>query len=465
VTKARTTSLSVPQLAARCGLALEPFQKRITRAAGGPEREFVCLLPRGAGKTTVTAVVALHHLLTVEGAAVYCVAASVPQARILFEAAAGYARKLGHPNIVFRHLELRFCPDPAEPKVFTGHMRVLGAEAPRLHGLDPTLMLLDELQALSGDQGHDIYSALASALHKNPTAKLIVISTAGQGTDSPLGRLRARALAQPSVKRRGALTDARGDGIRMLEWAVPKDANIDSARVVKAANPRSSIGVKQLSEQRQRLPELAYRRYVCNMWTERQGHFLPEGAWQACVGVPEFADGEPIVVGVDVGGERSSSAVVFLNERLDVGVEIFYGERGVFDCIDLVGELASRYDLVEVAFDPWRFAQASLELEERGIPTVRFDQTDQRMIPASQRLHEAIVEQRLTLPDHPELAQHAANTVARHGRRGWRIDKPSKGTHVDGIIALCMALERMENRPQPTEFLGWLGPDGFEPAA
>jgi len=87
---------------------------------------------------------------------------------------------------------------------------------------------------------------------------------------------------------------------------------------------------------------------------------------------------------------------------------------------------------------------------------VEFPQTDVRMVPASARLHAAIVERRLTLPDDAELAQHAANTVAKHSRRGWRIDKPNPRTNNDAIIALAMAVERAEHRPEPIKLLGWL---------
>jgi Phage Terminase len=205
------------------GYRLEAFQRKIARAVLGPERECLILLPRGNAKTTLTALVALHHLLSTEGAKVYFVAASVPQARIAFEAAADFARRLGHDNVVFRHLQLRWCEDPDEPTVFTRHMRVLGAEGPRLHGLSPTLMVLDELQAVTRT---DIYPALASALHRAPNSKLVVISTAGSGVDSPLGTLRQRALGLRQVGHRGALTDARGPDLRMLEWAVPADANV-----------------------------------------------------------------------------------------------------------------------------------------------------------------------------------------------------------------------------------------------
>jgi hypothetical protein len=86
----------------------------------------------------------------------------------------------------------------------------------------------------------------------------------------------------------------------------------------------------------------------------------------------------------------------------------------------------------------------------------QFPQTDVRMVPASDRLYQAVVGRRLTLPDNDELRLHMANTIARHNRRGWRLDKPSLEQPNDSIIALCMALEAMENQPEPVHVLGWL---------
>jgi hypothetical protein len=71
-------------------------------------------------------------------------------------------------------------------------------------------------------------------------------------------------------------------------------------------------------------------------------------------------------------------------------------------------------------------------------------------------LYNAIVDQRLTLLDDPELARHASNATAKHSRRGWRISKPDDRTHIDGVIALAMAVERAEVKPEPVELLGWL---------
>jgi hypothetical protein len=78
------------------------------------------------------------------------------------------------------------------------------------------------------------------------------------------------------------------------------------------------------------------------------------------------------------------------------------------------------------------------------------------MVPASDRLYRAVVEHRLVLPDHPEMREHMANTIAKHSRRGWRLDKPSLDTPNDSIIALCMALEALENQPEPVRVHGWL---------
>jgi phage terminase large subunit-like protein len=105
-------------------------------------------------------------------------------------------------------------------------------------------------------------------------------------------------------------------------------------------------------------------------------------------------------------------------------------------------------------YDPWRFGQAAQELEQERIVVTSFPQNDTRMVPASNRLYEAVVQKRLTLPDHDELRQHMANTIARHNRRGWRLDKPSLEQPNDSIIAMCMALEAMENQPAPVQVIG-----------
>jgi phage terminase large subunit-like protein len=427
------------------GLALEPFQKKIARAAD--VAELLVLLPRGNGKSRLIGTYAVHHLLTVEAPAVYVAAASRDQARVVFE----YARDVAmHPavadELLVRHLELR---------VEGGFLRVLASDAPKLHGLTPSLAIVDELHAF---RDGEVYLALRTAMLKRPGSRMVTISTAGQGADSPLGQLRARALGQSDVKTRGALTDARGPSLRMLEWRTPEDRDFDDDRAAKQANPASWITVEALREQREAVPELAYRRFHLNQWVGRIGSWLPAGAWQDCAGEPEFTDGERIWIGVDVGGSRADSAVVWVNESLQVGVRIFTGSDAVLDVAAFVPELAERYHIAEAIYDPWRAGQMAREWEQRGILAVDFPQHDGRMVPASQALHDAITEGRLVHPDDPELNAHVAAAVAKQVRRGWRLDKADRGENIDGAVALAMAVERAGHAAgeQPAQLLGWL---------
>jgi phage terminase large subunit-like protein len=307
------------------------------------------------------------------------------------------------------------------------------------------------VQTIAAD---DIYVALATALHKHPDSKLVITSTAAGGADTPLGRLRARALSG-DVKRRGPVTDARTDGLRWLSWEVAEDAEV-SIRRVKQSNPASWISTEQLREQRQRLPEPAFRRFICNQWVEAENYWLPPGAWQACAGEVDFTDGERIVIGVDIGGERADSAVVWVNSQLHVGCEVLSGDQAVLEIADVVRELAERFTILECSFDPWRAGQIGQELEQRGIRVSAFPQHDARMIPASQRLYDAIVEGRIVHGNDPRLNAHVASAIARHGRRGWRIDKANRADKIDGAVALAMAVDRLENRPEPARLIGWL---------
>lgn len=90
------------------------------------------------------------------------------------------------------------------------------------------------------------------------------------------------------------------------------------------------------------------------------------------------------------------------------------------------------------------------------MPVLSFAQTDARMIPASTRLHAAVVEGRLTVPRDDELRSHVGAAIARHSRRGWRIDKANRSDNVDAVVALAMALERAEYRLEPVQLVGWL---------
>src|SRR5829696_2456606 len=214
-----------------CELIAEPLhahEKRIARAYFGAAREIVAILPRGNAKTTLAAKVGVHHLCSTPGAMVTIGAASRDQARICFERMRGFAE---HPALAdvltVRHLELRH-------EDGGGLLRVVPSDGPRVHGLSSTLYIGDEVWAWPPNG--ELLEAMQTGLIKRRDSKVLLISTAAAQLDSPLGRMRARALAQPSAKRVGAVVEARGD-LHWLEWSLPDDVDLDDLEAVKRANP------------------------------------------------------------------------------------------------------------------------------------------------------------------------------------------------------------------------------------
>jgi hypothetical protein len=168
--------------------------------------------------------------------------------------------------------------------------------------------------------------------------------------------------------------------------------------------------------------------------------------------------GERIWVGVDVGGRRALSSVVGVTDDLRVGVKSWRGEESVLFAQAEVERLAQEFVVVECAFDPWHFGPAALDLGQRGITMVEYPQRNERMAPASARLHAAVSEGRLRHPGDEHLDKAAATAVAKLLPLGWRIDRADKGGRgeIDPLIALGMCVDRAEQRPAGVELLGWL---------
>ena len=440
-------------LARTLDIDLAPFQRRIARAAFGVERELVVVVPRGNAKTTTAALLALHHLLTVQDASISLGAASRELAAIAHARIAAFCE---HPALADR-VEVRSIT-PARPALRVpggGVLRVLGGRGERAHGQTDSLMVLDEAWSLR-DGG--LLEAFETALVKRPDARLVVISTPAPSFDTPLGAMRARALAG-EVARRGAYIDAHAPGLRWLEWGLPEDRGLDDLRAVKQANPAPWITAAALREQRERVTAQAWATLHAGRWGVGEAAWLPPGAWTACRD-PDLrvADGEPVVLGVDVGGGRAETAVVAVTDDLQVAaVDVFQGDGAVLEATEAVRGLARRFAVREVAFDPWRFQGEALRLEADGVgPMVQFPQSHARLVPASEGLHAAIVERRLTHPGYPDLDRHVANAVAKATGRGWRLEQAGRDQNVDAVIALAMAVERAQ-APRPTaKLLGWL---------
>jgi phage terminase large subunit-like protein len=429
---------------------LQRYMKRIARAHFDRSRETVAVLPRGCFKTTLAALIGLHHLLSVEGASVVIGAASRDQARVCFERMQSFLSGALEGVITERHLELRF--DGPEGRRL---LRVVPSDGPRAHGLSSTLMIGDEVWGWAARA--DLLTAFQTALVKRPDSKLLLISTSAGDLDSPLGRLRRRAMALGSARRRGPVVEAESVDLHWLEWSLADEFELSDMEAVARCNPAEHIGVPELRRQYKSVSEGAFAQFHACRWGIRESTWLPEGAWAGCRGTVQFVPGERIWLGLDIGGNRSASAVAWLNSKLHVGIAIFEGEDSVFDAAEIVMRLAERFTVQELNYDPWRAAVIVKAFEQRRIKCTQWPWSDSRVIPAAGALYDAIVEGKITHPGDEELDRHMALVVGKSTRRGLRVDKANESDQIDGASALLMAFEAATApEPEPTRVLGWL---------
>ena len=99
----------------------------------------------------------------------------------------------------------------------------------------------------------------------------------------------------------------------------------------------------------------------------------------------------------------------------------------------------------EIACDPYRWAQMMQELDELGLPIVEY-QTNQLklMIPATQKVFEAVTEGKLLHDGNPGLSRHIDNCVIKMDHRGQRVTKESSNSKkkIDNAIAFIIAYDR-----------------------
>jgi phage terminase large subunit-like protein len=435
------------------GVALAPHQRTIGRAVFGEAREVACIAPRGSAKTTSAALLALHALASRPDAAVFIGASSRDQARIAGRIVNRYAR---HPAL----REMLIVRTDQVRAASGGLLQVVAADGAKAHGWErPTLMLADEVWSWS-DREPTLLGAMQTSLIKNPQAKLVIISTAPASKDQALGKMRARALAQVDVHRRGAFLEARGD-IHWIEWSLPEEADPEDIDAVAAVNVAPWIGRDDLAAQRKRVSETEWLQFHCNRSAVQSTRWLPRGAWEQCRADYEVGEQEPLTLGIDIGGSRSATGLVGCVADEDgvrvALVEVRQGRAAVLEVVERVRELAATRNIAQIVFDPMRFESEAQRLEqELGVPVIEWPQSETRMTRCSENLHRLVTEGRLRHPGDAELDRHAAGAIAKPTPRGWRLVKSADAVQIDALIALAMAAEQAERAPRPAQFLGWL---------
>lgn len=442
-------------------MILEDWQRQVLADIFAGARETVALLPKGNGKTTLFAALALFHLVGTRDARCYIGAASRDQATLMYDHARGF---VGRSPALAELVDVRAGYREIRSKADTGFIRVLAADANTTDGVGPTLALVDELHR---HKTQGLYTNFRDGLGKRD-GQLVTISTAGDDLETPLGRMRDRALKLPDQSRDGFhLRAASQDGRFVLhEWAVPDGQDTDDLAVVKRANPAGFVTVESLRERRESASthERDWLRFACNRWVNFTDPWLPPGAWEACENPDaEIPAGADVWLGVDVGIRRDSSAVAVVWPRADgtlvVAARVFdppsHGHLDLGLVEQEIRDLADRHQVQGVAYDRWSFERSAQVLSDEGLLMVEFPMTNERTVPASARLYEAVTSRRIVHDGDPILSAHVGAGVVRDTERGWRLAKGKATRKIDALIALMIAFSSAD-RPAESFGMEWL---------
>jgi phage terminase large subunit-like protein len=127
---------------------------------------------------------------------------------------------------------------------------------------------------------------------------------------------------------------------------------------------------------------------------------------------------------------------------------------------ETVRQACRTFNVKEVNCDPYRWARTIQLLEDEGLPMMEFPQSPNRMVPATQRLYEAVLNDGVTHDGDPRLARHIENAALKIDSRGARLSKEGEGRKIDAAVTAVMAFDRAatlatEPDPRPKRVYGF----------
>jgi phage terminase large subunit-like protein len=419
-------------------------------------------VPKGNGKTSLSAWIGAYQLANQFSAVIPVAAASYDQAELLF----GDMRTTVRESPTLREVMTPF-EGEIQLKNLPGRAYKVAAIAGTNDGQRPSTFLADEIHEWVGGNKERVHLVIANGCTKRDGSLIVNTTTPGFDLDTLAGQLHEYGLKVNS----GEIDDPE---FLFVWWGCPADRfdltdDGQRAQAVRAANPAADLflNVADVSARYHQIPENEWLRYHAGLWVSGAQAWLPTGAWDACKDTnTEIAPGADVCLGFDGSFNNDSTALVVVScgdaPHIDV-VNVWEKppDAGpdwavpIVDVEDAIRQSCRKWQVREIVCDPFRWARTYQILADEGLPIVEFPQNPSRMTPATQRFFEAVMNHGLTHSSDPRLARHIANTVLKTDSRGQRITKESRHSSrkIDLAVASVMAFDRASITPQTYNIL------------
>ena len=432
---------------------------------------------RKNAKSTLAAGIGLYMLAAdgEPGAEVYSAATTGDQARIVFEVARQMV--LREPDFVHGGIDPQrhglYMPDDARK------FEPLNAEGSTLDGLNPHCTIIDELHA---HKRRDVYDVLDTARGARDQSLLASITTAGSDRAGICYEQRTYVVKVLEL----VFEDDRYFGVIYTlddtdDWTDPA--------VWPKANP--NYGVSVLAEDFERSAREAMNKLAAqnnfltkrlNVWVNADSAWMDMRAWDRCANpalrLDDF-EGEDCIASFDLASKVDIAAKILLFRReskyyafgsyylpeqaVEDGRNSQYSgwarmgrltvtDGNVIDYERLESDLkedASRFQLVEVPYDPFQAMQFSQRMQAEGMPMVEMRPTVLNFSEPMKELEKLVLEGNFEHDGDPVLTWMVSNVVCHRDQKDNIYPRKERDENkIDGVVALIMALGRAMSAAQ-----------------
>lgn len=454
---------------------------------------------RKNGKTTDGAAIANYCFLMDSpremGPEVYCVATKKDQAKKAWEEAERQIRK--QPFLrglikTYKQGSTIVVPGTA------AQMKPLGKDSHTEDALNPHFVLVDEYHA---HRDNSMLEVMESALGAREQPLIYIITTAGFDKNSACYQ-EERSLAVQILER---TLEPIPETYFCLIYTLDDEDDWANPDVWIKSNPNLGVSVRwEYLEKRiqEALQSPAKQNKIItknlNIWTQIETRWIKDDIWGACgAGVSEEALlHHKCYAGVDLSASQDITAVVYSfppeepggiyqfvyrffipgddiidRERRDKVPYSYWIEQGLviptpgnvidYDFIEQqILTDAEKYEIQEVAYDPWKAQEIVNHLQEAGFEMVPINQRYSGMALPTDTFEKKILAKQIAHNDNPIMKWMISCTEVKSDRQGnimpMKPRRDKTGKRIDGVVASIMALYRAVIHTEPnTEVEVW----------
>jgi len=480
-------------------IVLEPFQIFLICAVYGfrskKDRnrrmvtDVIVYIPRKAGKSTLTAILALYELQFGEaGAEVFTLATNREQATIVFDSAKGFIEKMP--------LELAGQYETSKYEVKKAGdnqsmFKALSRDTKKTgDGKNPSCVIIDEAaQIVDRNSIEVLHSGMVA--RRNPLR--IYITTASFTKDTK--------FYEDLSMYQSMLTGEASDNPRWFGLIYSLDAKDDwrDPTTWAKANPMHGISVfeeaiAQRAEEAKHKPQ-ALNEFLCktlNIFVSANTAWLDRRFWDECKTEVKRQEPEAVFIGFDLAATRDLNAVCTLKRygELDYEAEFkfFLPEEGyklipkhyadIFrvavssgilkltegnvmddrEISEYIKQQCEKYEVKEVGYDAYNAASLVARLHESGIPVKKVGQGMGVLSNPSKYVEKLILNKQIQHNGNPFVGWQLGNCEIYEDVNGnikVRKNEADKAAKVDGIIAMIIAAHCSLDNPYASSSFGF----------